>query len=397
MFEVHFVKHKKLSLLGSTGSVGRQTLEVVDELGLGVCALSAESNITLLEEQARKYRPSVVAVYNERAAWDLAVRLRDMPLRVVSGMAGLIEAATVREADTVVTAVVGTVGLRPTIAAIKAGKRIALANKETLVCAGAHIMQLAKVYGSEILPVDSEHSAIFQCLSGNGDRKFKRILLTASGGPFRGKTASELERITPDEALSHPNWNMGQKITIDSATLMNKGLEFIEAMHLYDARPDQIEILVHPQSIVHSMVEFDDNAIIAQLSVPDMRLPIQYALTYPQRQSSLTPALDLTAIGTLTFEKPDLSVFRCLKLALDTAKISGTACAVMNAANEVAVRLFLEDQIAFSDIYTSISCALDKTTNIEDPSVDDILAADAEARQIVKDLFGQHRSKGKGL
>ena len=304
-----------------------------------MCALSAKSDIGLLEEQVRKYRPALAAVYDEKAARDLAVRLKDSPVKVVSGIYGLIEAATIARADTVVTAVVGTVGLVPTLAAIETGKRIALANKETLVCAGELVMQASKRFGAEILPVDSEHSAIFQCLEGS-DKAYERILLTASGGPFRGKTASQLEKVTLNEALSHPSWNMGRKITVDSATLMNKGLEFIEAMHLYSARPEQIEILVHPQSIVHSMVEFTDHSVIAQLSVPDMRLPIQYALTYPERQQSLTPPLDLTELGTLSFEKPDLETFKCLQIALDTAKIHGTACAVMNAANEAAVSLF---------------------------------------------------------
>lgn len=374
--------NKNISILGSTGSIGRQTLEVADLLGLKVCTLAAGRSTHLLEEQARKYKPSLVAVFDENAARDMAARLRDLPTKVVSGMSGLIEAAVAEPAGTVVTAVVGTVGLRPTLAAIEAGKRIALANKETLVCAGEQVMRAAKHAGVEILPVDSEHSAIFQCLNGSSTA-FKKIILTASGGPFRGKTRAELTHITKNEALSHPNWSMGRKITIDSATLMNKGLELIEAMHLYSASPEQIEILVHPQSIVHSMVEFPDHSVIAQLSVPDMRLPIQYALTYPLRLPSLTAPLDLAAIGTLTFEKPDLTVFSCLKLALDTACIRGTACAVMNAANEAAVELFLEDQISFNGIHECVSDALDRIKNIEDASVDDILAADSEARRLV--------------
>ncbi len=381
------MKKKTVSLLGSTGSIGRQTLEVADRLELGICALSAKHSTALLERQARKYQPVIVSVFDEDAARDMKVRLHDTKITVLSGMAGLIEAASLEEADTVVTAVVGTVGLRPTLAAIEKGKRIALANKETLVCAGAHVMLLAKASHAEILPVDSEHSAIFQCLNGNNQngRAFKKILLTASGGPFRGKTLDALEKITYREALSHPNWTMGNKITIDSATLMNKGLEFIEAMHLYGASPDQIQILVHPQSVVHSMVEFCDNAVLAQLSVPDMRLPIQYALTYPERLPSLTPVLDLFKIGSLTFEEPDISVFRCLKLALDTARIPGTACAVMNAANEAAVSLFLEEKITFNQIYECIAYTLDRITNIQNPSVEDILASDTAARQIVFD------------
>ena len=378
---------KSVSLLGSTGSIGRQTLEVADQLGMDVCALSAKSDIGLLEQQVRKYKPAVAAVFDERAASDLAVRLRDLPVNVVSGMNGLVEAAAMEQADTVVTAVVGTVGLIPTLAAIEKGKRIALANKETLVCAGELVMRAAEKADAEILPVDSEHSAIFQCLEGS-EKALNKILLTASGGPFRGKTASQLEKVTLSQALSHPNWSMGRKITVDSATLMNKGLEFIEAMHLYAARPEQIEILVHPQSIVHSMVEFSDHSVIAQLSVPDMRLPIQYALTYPERQPSLTPPLDLAEIGTLTFEKPDLETFRCLQLALDTAKIRGTACAVMNAANEAAVSLFLQDKISFNQIWECVRHALDRIKNIENPSAEIILAADNEARKIVIDYFG---------
>ncbi len=383
------VERTSISLLGSTGSIGRQTLDVADNLGLSVCALSAGSNTELLEQQTRKYRPRLVAVFDENAARDLTVRLRDTEVKVVSGMAGLIEASTLDEADTVVTAVVGTVGLKPTLAAVKKGKRIALANKETLVCAGNHVMTAAQASDAEILPVDSEHSAIFQCLSGNRERPFKRILLTASGGPFRGKSHSELEKVTCREALRHPNWQMGKKITVDSATLMNKGLEYIEAMHLFGAAPSQIRILVHPQSIIHSMVEFDDNSVIAQLSVPDMRLPIQYALTYPNRQPSPAHALDFTEIGALTFEEPDLQVFRCLKLALDTARIPGTACAVMNAANEAAVSLFLEESIMFTQIYECAVHALERIKNVANPSLDDIIAADADARRIVFEHFGK--------
>ena len=378
---------KKVALLGSTGSIGRQTLDVADALGYDICALSAKRDIGLLEKQARQYKPSVAAVYDEDAARELAVRLRDTSVQVVSGMGGLTEAATADEADIVVTAVVGTVGLLPTLAAIEQGRRIALANKETLVCAGELVMQAADISGAEILPVDSEHSAIFQCLEGR-DQAFEKILLTASGGPFRGKTLSQLNGITAQQALRHPSWNMGPKITVDSATLMNKGLEVIEAMHLYAARPDQIEIVVHPQSVVHSMVEFKDCSVIAQLSVPDMRLPIQYALTYPQRSRSLTPALDLAKVGSLTFEKPDLQTFRCLRMALDTATIRGTACAVMNAANEAAVALFLQDKILFNQIYECVLYALDTIKNIENPSIEDILATDGEARRRVLANFG---------
>lgn len=378
------MEKKKISLIGSTGSIGRQTLEVAELLGCAVVALSANKSTPLLEAQARKFKPAIVAVYDEGAARDMKARLRDTGTHVFSGMSGLIEAAAAENADTVVTAVVGTIGLKPTLAAIERGKRIALANKETLVCAGAHVMRLSKQYKADILPVDSEHSAIFQCLNDNGGNGFKKILLTASGGPFRGKTFGELEKMTPQEALYHPNWKMGRKITIDSATLMNKGLEFIEAMHLYAAAPDQISVLIHPQSIIHSMVEFHDNSVIAQLSVPDMRLPIQYALTYPVRQPSLTEALELTKIGSLTFEVPDLSVFRCLKLAIDTARIRGTSCAVMNAANEEAVGLFLEEKISFNEIYECVRSVMDRIENVENASVDDILAADGEARRIAR-------------
>lgn len=380
---------RKISLLGSTGSIGRQTLEVADHLGIGVSALSAGKNTALLESQARKYRPALVCAGDETAAGDLRIRLRDLPVAVVSGQNGLIEAAAAGDADTLVTAVVGTVGLAPTLAAIRAGKRIALANKETLVCAGSLVMSLAKACDTEILPVDSEHSAILQCLNGNDGKRYKKLFLTASGGPFIGKTADELRNITRREALRHPNWSMGEKITVDSATMMNKGLEFIEAMHLFGAAPEQIGILVHRQSIVHSMVEFEDNSVIAQLSVPDMRLPIQYALTYPDRLPSLTAPLELEKIGALTFEKPDLEVFRCLALALDTAKIPGTACAVMNAANEAAVSLFLKEKIPFNGIYECIALALDRIKNITEPTIDDILTADREARNIVFGHFGK--------
>jgi 1-deoxy-D-xylulose-5-phosphate reductoisomerase len=371
-----------ISLLGSTGSIGRQTLETAELLGLRIAALAANTGGQRLEAQVRQFRPALAAVFDEKAANDMKTRLSDTATRVVSGMDGLIEAATQPDAGTVVTAVVGTVGLKPTLAAIQAGKRIALANKETLVCAGPQVMRAAKSHQAEILPVDSEHSAIFQCLAGNN--QFTKILLTASGGPFRGKTRADLEKVTLKEALSHPNWAMGPKITVDSATLMNKGLEFIEAMHLYGAHPDQIEIVIHPQSIIHSMVMFCDNSVIAQLSVPDMRLPIQYALTYPERQPSLTAALDLTRVGSLTFEAPDLDTFPCLRTALETAGIRGTACAVMNAANEAAVSLFLQEKISFHGIHDAVRYALDSIRNIPEASVDDILEADKEARVIVE-------------
>jgi 1-deoxy-D-xylulose-5-phosphate reductoisomerase len=378
------LKRKSISLLGSTGSIGRQTLEVAGALNIPVCALTANTSTGLLEEQARKFHPDFVAVFDERAARDMRTRLRDTRVRVVSGMDGLIEAATAEQAETVVTAVVGTVGLKPTLAAAKSGKQIALANKETLVCAGSLVMNTAREYKAEILPVDSEHSAIFQCLNGHIGKTYKRILLTASGGPFLGMKSEDLKHVSLSAALSNPNWNMGRKITVDSATLMNKGLEFIEAMHLYSARPEQIKVLVHPQSIIHSAVEFEDNTVIAQLSVPDMRLPIQYALTYPERCPSLTGELDLAKLHILSFEEPNTSVFRCLDLAMKTAAVPGTACAVMNAANEAAVSLFLEEKISFTDIYEFVSAALENIQNIADPSLEDILAADNEARSFVK-------------
>lgn len=376
-----------ISLLGSTGSIGRQTLEVAELLGIRVCALSARSNIKLLEDQIRKFRPAVAAVCDESAARDLTPRVRDLDVRVVPGMDGLIEAATVEGAGTVVTAIVGTVGLLPTLSAIDMGRRIALANKETLVCAGELVMKRAREKGSEIIPVDSEHSAVFQCLlsdihSGT-DKRVKTLILTASGGPFRGMSREELQNVTPEMALRHPNWSMGRKVTIDSATMMNKGLEVIEAAHLFSVPPEKIRVIVHPESIVHSMVEFTDNSIIAQLSTPDMRLPIQYALTYPERKPSLAPAIDVVKQGALTFEEPDADAFPCLGIALDTARRSGTACAVLNAANEAAVEAFLGDGLSFYGIYESIRETLDQIENIENPSLDDILAADGAARRFV--------------
>ena len=305
----------------------------------------------------------------------------------MSGIAGLEEAATFLQSDTVVTAVVGTVGLKPTLAAIQMGKRIALANKETLVCAGSIVMDSAKKYGAEIIPVDSEHSAIFQCLAcKNSDSEVKKIILTCSGGPFREKDKDFLKTASRKDALKHPNWSMGAKITIDSATLMNKGLEYIEAMHLFGAAPEQIEILVHPQSIIHSMVEFCDNSIIAQLGLPDMRLPIQLALTYPQRVPGLAEELDFTQVGGLTFERPRLDVFVCLELAMKTAKIGGNKCAAMNAANEAAVGMFLEDKIGFNDIYERVNSVVDKLEFINNPTLDDIIETDRRARELAENL-----------
>ena len=379
---------KTISILGSTGSIGRQTLEVVDKLGLEVCAIAANYNIGLLETQIRKYRPSLAAVYNEEAAAMLKTRVADLDVKIVAGSEGLIEAAVHPDAETVVTAVVGTVGLKPTLAAIRCGKRIALANKETLVCAGDLVMRAAKEYGAEIVPVDSEHSAIFQCLQGAQGNPVKNLILTASGGPFLGMNIYELAMVTKEQALKNPNWDMGAKVTIDSATLMNKGLEYIEAMHLFGVSPDQIKILIHPESIIHSMVQFADNSVIAQLSRPDMRLPIQYALTYPERMPSPANELDLVRLFQLTFDKPNTKAFKCLELAMKTARVKGTACAVLNAANEMAVQLFLNDETTFNAIYELCYAAVETIPNVENPTLEDILAADAEARKYVDYLAG---------
>jgi len=343
---------KTISILGSTGSIGRQTLEVAGHLGCKIKAISASKNIDLLEEQVRLFSPELVAVFDEEAAAVIKERIADTKTRVVQGMEGQIEVARGSGADIIVTAIAGQAGLEPTIAALKTGKRVALANKEPLVCAGEKVMKTAEKHRTEIIPIDSEHSAIFQCLKSEPSRQtnLKKIILTASGGPFRGKTRKELENITPEQALKHPNWNMGSKITIDSATLMNKGLELIEAMHLFNVNPDQIEVVIHPESIIHSMVEFTDGSTIAQLSNPDMRQPIQYAITYPDRKPSLTKPLDLTDIKTLTFEKPDLETFPCLRLAYIAAKKGTKACAALNQANEEAVALFLAGKINFLDI-----------------------------------------------
>jgi len=377
------IPNPSISLLGSTGSIGRQTLEVAGALGLRVRALAANTNTRLLEEQARRFKPGVVAVYDEASARDFRMRTRDMDFSVVAGMDGLIEAATVDGAGTVVTAIVGTVGLRPTLSAIELGRRVALANKETLVCAGEYMMKCAREHGAEIIPVDSEHSALFQCLRGGARRDVKKLILTASGGPFRGMTRNELLTVTPDMALRHPNWSMGRKITVDSATLMNKGLEMIEAVHLFGVPPDDIDIVVHPESIVHSMVEFADNSIVAQLALPDMRLPIQYALTYPARLPSMAGSLDIVRQATLIFEAADTDTFPCLGLAIQTAGIRGTACAVLNGANEAAVELFLRGGLSFYGIYDSVSAALDNIGNVENPSFDDITAADEAAKAFV--------------
>ena len=374
---------KRISILGSTGSIGRQSLEVIAACGMEVTALTAHSSVKLMEEQVRQFHPELAVLVDEKAAADLKVRLADTNTRVLSGMEGLIEAAAQDKADTVITAVVGMVGLRPTLAAIRAGKRIALANKETLVCAGTLVMEEAKDYGAQILPVDSEHSALFQCLEGNRDRgEVKRLILTCSGGPFYGRKRKELQGMTREDALKHPNWSMGAKITIDSATLMNKGLEFIEAMHLYNMAPEKISIVVHRESIIHSLVEYCDNAMIAQMGAPDMKLPIQYALTWPKRvPSAATTPFDIWNSGALTFGAPDLEVFRCLDLALQAAKIGGTAGAILNGANEAAVAQFLAGKIGFLDIADKVALAMERVPVVKYPSLTDILEADAAARE----------------
>lgn len=375
---------KTIALLGATGSIGRQTLEVARELGLTVAALTAHTNIGLLERQARQFRPRLAAVYDAAAAAVLRDRLSNTDIEVLAGEEGLLAAATLAEADTLVTAVMGSVGLAPTLAAIRQGKRIALANKETLVCAGELVMSAAAEYGAEIIPVDSEHSAVFQCLQGCRDRgEVRRILLTCSGGPFYGKTHDQLEHVTAADALRHPNWHMGAKITIDSATLMNKGLEVIEAMRLYALPVEQVQPVIHRQSIVHSLVEFRDGALLAQLGAPDMKLPIRYALTYPYRAETPDAPLDLLQCGALTFAAPDEDAFPCLRLARQCGKTGGTSCAILNGANEAAVALFLRGDIGFNDIHRCVERALSRVAVKYQPSLADILEADRAARQAI--------------
>ncbi|MBO7372891.1 MAG: 1-deoxy-D-xylulose-5-phosphate reductoisomerase [Oscillospiraceae bacterium] len=378
-----------ISILGCTGSIGRQTAAVADYTGIRVAALTANRQIDRLEEQARKFHPEFVAVYDESAAGKLKTALADTDIRVGSGMDGLIEAATLSSVDCVVTAVSGAVGLKPTLAAIDARKRIALANKETLVCAGELVMQKASETGAEIIPVDSEHSAIFQCMTGRGPEELRKILLTCSGGPFRGKKRSDLESITPAEAVKHPKWNMGAKISVDSATLMNKGLEFIEAMRLFRVTPDDIQVVIHPQSVIHSMVELVDGTVIAQMGVPDMGLPIQLALTWPQRMPSMFSRLDFTAMQDLTFEAPDLEEFPCLRLAMDCARSGGTAGCVMSAANEEAVHLFLKEKIGFNRIYDLAAGAVSEVAGNDAASLETILLADEAARRYVHRVTGE--------
>ena len=372
-------------VLGSTGSIGRQSLDIISRLDdVGVAALTAGTSVERMASQCRQFVPQLAVMATKEAADALKSQISDLPTRISYGEEGLIEAATLPDADCVITAVVGMLGLKPTLAAIRAGKRIGLANKETLVCAGELVMAEAEKYGTEIVPVDSEHSAIFQCLMGSGShRELHKILLTCSGGPFFGMKPEELAHVTKDDALRHPNWKMGPKITVDCATLMNKGLEVIEAMRLYRVPAEQVEVLIHRQSIVHSMVEFVDGAVMAQLGTPDMRLPIQLALTYPERFDCPVEKLDLTACGALTFCKPDLEAFPCLRLAIDCAKMGGTACPVMNGANEEAVALFLADKIGFYDIYRLVFGAVEAVPFIKEPTLEQILEADKEARAYV--------------
>lgn len=378
---------KCVSILGSTGSIGRQSLDVISRCpGMQVAALTAGTCVERMAEQCRQFLPKLAVMATAEAAESLAKEVAGLPVEIAFGEEGLIRAATMEDADCVITAVVGMVGLKPTLAAIRAGKRIGLANKETLVCAGKLVMDAAEQYGAEIVPVDSEHSAIFQCLMGSHDkREVERLILTCSGGPFFGMNKEQLQSVTKADALRHPNWKMGPKITVDCATLMNKGLEVIEAMHLYRLPLEQVDVLIHRQSIVHSLVEFVDGAVMAQLGTPDMRLPIQLALTYPERTVCPVEKLDLTACAGLTFAHPDLETFPCLRLARDCAKRGGNVCAAMNGANEEAVAMFLRDEIGFYDIYRLVSDAVAACRFIAEPTLEEILETDRLARQAVRD------------
>ena len=378
---------KEIVLLGSTGSIGTQTLDVCRSHNIRVKALSANSSVKLLEEQAREFHPEYVCVADENCTAELKTRLADTDIRVLSGVDGLCELAQL-PCDTVVNAVVGMVGLRPTLAAAYAGRTIALANKETLVAGGRLVTDCVKEHGANLLPIDSEHSAIFQCLMGAGDNAIEKILLTASGGPFFGKTRDELHSVTREQALKHPNWSMGAKITIDSATLMNKGLELIEAVRLFDVRPEQIEIVVHRQSIIHSAVEFVDGAVIAQLGSADMRIPIQLALTYPARLPCPAKKLSLFDVGTLTFDRADEATFTCLAAAKKAISMEGNAPCIVNSANEAAVALFLADKIHFLDIGEAVRSALSEVPFISTPSLQDILSSQRAAEEYVRTKFG---------
>jgi len=374
---------ENLSILGSTGSIGKQSLDVCRKCGYGVKALTAFSSVDIIEKQAREFKPETVALVDENAARDLKIKLADTDIKVLGGMDGVCECAQIPSADTVLNSVVGMAGLKPTLAAIHARKKIALANKETLVAGGQLVMSEAKKYGAEILPVDSEHSAIFQCLQGKPTNKaLKKIILTASGGPFFGKTADELRDVTVERALKHPNWSMGAKITIDSATMMNKGLELIEAVWLFSVKPDDVDIVVHRESIVHSAVEYDDNSVIAQLGLPDMRIPIQYALTYPERFESPVGELSLADIGKLTFYKPDYETFRCINLCRRAINMGGLYPAAVNSANEQANLMFRQGKIGFLDIADRVEKVLDRTPHYDDYTFGDILEIDKFAREI---------------
>jgi len=378
---------KGLSILGSTGSIGTQALDVCRNLDIKVVALAANSNVRVMEEQVRQFRPEVAALFDEKAAASLKTAVRDTGTKVLSGMDGVIEAVTHDGADTVLTSVVGIAGLVPTIAAIEAGKNIALSNKETLVTAGAIITELVKKKGVKLFPVDSEHSAIFQCLAGNRREDVEKIILTASGGPFRGYTRAELENVTVEQALNHPNWSMGNKITIDSATLMNKGLEIIEAMWLFDVPASKIEVVVHPESIIHSMVAFRDGSIMAQLGAPDMRIPVQLALTWPERYGNPFRRVDFRQLGRLTFKEPDMETFEALKLAYRAAETGGTMPCAMNAANEVAVDLFLNGKIRFNQITEIVKIVMEKHTSNTRPDLDDIIDTDRASRELARAVF----------
>ena len=376
---------KHVAIIGSTGSIGTQTLEIARwNQDIKICALSAGRNIDLLEKQAREFRPEIVGLWDEKLADELKDRLKDMDIRVVSGMDGLIEIAEYKTSDILVTAIVGMIGIRPTVAAIKAGKDIALANKETLVTAGHIIMPLAKEKGVSILPVDSEHSAIFQSLQGNTHDSIGKILLTASGGPFRGKSREFLKHVKLEDALKHPNWSMGRKITIDSATMVNKGLEVIEAKWLFDVAPENIQVVIQPQSIIHSMVEYKDGAVIAQLGTPDMKLPIQYALFYPERRYMPGDRLDFTKLSSIVIETPDLDTFLGLRYAYEAIGIGGSMPTVFNAANEYAVKQFLDRKIDFLDIYDIIRASMDHHNLIENPDIDEILATEQEVYEFIE-------------
>ena len=374
-----------VTILGSTGSIGRQTLDIVEHLNIPVAALTAGTSVDRMAQQCRKFRPKLAVMATQEASNALREVLFDLDMEFAWGEEGLIRAAQMEQADCVITAVVGMLGLKPTMAAIRAGKRIGLANKETLVCAGELVMAEAKKYNARIIPVDSEHSAISQCLMGcNDSREIKKLILTCSGGPFFGMEKDDLEKVTKADALKHPNWKMGPKITVDCATLMNKGLEVIEAMRLYDLPLEQVDVVIHRQSIVHSLVEFNDGAVMAQMGAPDMRLPIQLAFTWPERKECIVDPLDLTTCGALTFCKPDTQVFPCLALARECAKRGGNACAAMNGANEEAVAMFLADEIGFYDIYHRVSRAVEEVPFIAEPTLEQILETDRLAREAVK-------------